>query len=103
MTQSNIFMSLKTFLIVRGLSLQKHRDCSNCSTSTIFGPEVDVTISCRFLEGAKLGSLYVGHFGSIQDGGLPEYHMAITGQPKVVKTCVIPCFWGFRVWGIHFS
>jgi len=48
--------------IVRGLSHPKHRDCSNCSTSTIFGPELDTTISYQFLEGAKLGSLCVGHF-----------------------------------------
>jgi len=37
-------------------------------------------IGYQFLEGAKLGSIYVGHFGQIQDGGLPESHTTITGQ-----------------------
>ena len=44
------------------LSLPKHRDCSNCSTSTIFEPELDMTIRYQFLKGAKLGSLCIGHF-----------------------------------------
>ena len=44
-------------------TLHNYNNCSNCSTSTIFGSELDMTISYQFLEGAKLGSLYVGHFG----------------------------------------
>ena len=58
-------------VLVGGLSHPKQRNCSNCSTSTIFGPELDMTISYQFLEGAKLGSLCVGHFWEIQDGGRP--------------------------------
>ena len=45
------------YVLVRRLSLPKHRDCSNCSTSTIFGPELDMAITYQFLEGVKLGYL----------------------------------------------
>ena len=58
--------------LVRGLNLQKHHHCSNRSTSTNFGPGVDMTITRQFLEGAKLGSSCGGHIGHIQDGRLPE-------------------------------
>ena len=58
--------------IVRGLNLQKHRDCSHRSTSTNFGPGLDMTIIYQFLEGAKMGSLCGSHFGQIQDGRHPE-------------------------------
>ena len=47
-------------------------NCSNRSTSTIFGPGGDMTISYQFLEGAKMGSLCGGHIGQIQDGRHPE-------------------------------
>ena len=58
--------------IVRGLNLQKHHDCSHRSTSTNFGPGLDMTIIYQFLEGAKMGSLCGSHFGQIQDGRHPE-------------------------------
>ena len=58
--------------LVRGLSLQKHHDCSHRSTSTNFGPGLDMTIIYQFLEGAKMGSLCGSHFGQIQDGRHPE-------------------------------
>ena len=41
-------------------------NCSNRSTSTIFGPGGDITISYQFLEGVKMGSLCGGHIGQIQ-------------------------------------
>ena len=59
-------------LIVRGLTLQKHHDCSYRSTSTNFGPGLDMTIIYQFLEGAKMGSLCGSHVGQIQDGRHPE-------------------------------
>ena len=62
----------KYWHIVRGLNLQKHPDCSHRSTSTNFGPGLDMTIIYQFLEGAKTGSLCGSHFGQIQDGRLPE-------------------------------
>ena len=61
-----------TFAIVRGLILQKHHDCSHRSTSTNFGPGLDITIIYQFLEGAKMGSLCGSYFGQIQDGRHPE-------------------------------
>ena len=59
-------------LIVRGLNLQKHHDCSHRSTSTNCGPGLDMTMIYQFLEGAKIGSLCGNHFGQIQDGRHPE-------------------------------
>ena len=44
-------------IVVRGLNLQKHHDCSHRSTSTNFGSGLDMTIIYQFLEGAKMGSL----------------------------------------------
>ena len=58
--------------LVRGLNLQKHHDCSHRSTSTNFGPGLDMTIIYQFLKGAKMGSLCGSHFGQIQDGHHPE-------------------------------
>ena len=58
--------------LVRGLNLQKHHDCSHRSTSTNFGPGLDMTIIYQFLEGAKMGSRCGSHFGQIQDGRHPE-------------------------------
>ena len=60
------------WFVVRGLNLQKHHDCSHCSTSTNFGPGLDMTIIYQFLEGAKMGSLCGSHFEQIQDGRHPE-------------------------------
>ena len=59
-----------TLIIVRGLNLQEHHNCSNLSTSINFGPEVDMTVMHQFLEGAKLGSRCDSHAGQIQDGSI---------------------------------
>jgi len=47
-------------------------NCSHWSTSTIFGPGLDMAKTFQFLAGAKLGSLCGGHIGQIQDGRHPE-------------------------------
>ena len=41
--------------LVRGFNLQKHHDCSHRSTSTNFGPGLDMTIIYQFSRGSQDG------------------------------------------------